>query len=97
MATKQPARPAPVPPFEFRPMQGCLSILGRGAAALGLGNYWYGQNGLGEIIREAVLKPAGIPDQPIALTDQSGRVSPRAVAEVLGVVKKKKRVKRCTA
>jgi len=80
-------------PLEFRPMRGTLSLLERGAEALGLEHLWAGPDGIGAVATEA-LKDLGVPERSIALTGADGILTPRAIAENVGLIKKRRKPKK---
>jgi hypothetical protein len=83
-----------VPPVEFRPMRGLLSVGEQLAARFGLGHIWGGEQGLGEVARRK-LEDMGVPSEPVPLTGDAG-MTPVQLAEHSGFIKKR-RVKKVKA
>ncbi len=80
-----------VGPVEFRPMNGLLSIGEQLAQKFGLSHIWDGEEGLGEVARRKLMD-MGVPVEPVPLTGPG--VSPLAMAEHSGFIKKRKRIKK---
>lgn len=75
---------------EFTPMQGILNVGEIIARRFGLMRIFAGEEGLGSVIREK-LKDMGVPDKPVTLVDAD--MTPRQMAERVGFIKKRKRLK----
>jgi hypothetical protein len=75
------------PTLDFRPHQGLMKIGEKLAQRFGLAHLWEGDEGIASVL-SGVLKSAGVSETAIPLT-------PRKLAEETGMVKRKRRGKRC--
>ena len=75
---------------EFTPMKGLLNLGEIIAKRFGLMNIWGGEEGLSAVAREK-LREVGVPEKSVTLVDE--KMTPRQMAERVGFIKKRKRLK----
>lgn len=82
----------PLAPRVFTPYQGLMALAERATRALeartGL-QLWDGESGLGSVCAQK-LRELKVPVHPIKLAGDTGALTPRAVAEQTGFVRRKR-------
>jgi hypothetical protein len=83
----------PQAPLYFRPRHGLIRVAERLVSALGLQHLWEGPDGLEAVVSDK-LQEMKVPAKPIQLTGEGSVLTPRAVAEQAGFIRKKRNVRR---